>query len=1486
MADSRPLIAAALLLAGCTVIVGQVQIPSTGAAGQTTDSNWSITSNDVAGETATGPAPIVSPVPAGWVTPDSGTGWIGPNSNQTNRGPSCCMGQTTYKVSFQVADPASASVQLKVAGGQNITMWLNSVDDTHIVYSTESPTFGTAVPVNLKQGGTYTVAGGWTNTIQFASGTNTITVQVLNYGGGPTGLYVNNPSYGAGSGCGGFFCALYQALAQMIYSLLGLPEPVDGASGQYFDVFNDLKLGGPLGLEFRRFYGSLLSGVGASSALGVNWMHNFDLSVHVSGTNATVLLLGGRVVKFAGSGSTWKLGSPLNVPYQLLQSSSGTFTFVDPVAARFYGFSKDGLLQSITDRYGNSIVVTQGTDGPTQAAWGPYKLTFAYANKQLTGVADQSGRTLRFAYTNGLLSSFTDAYGGVTNYTYTSAGKLTGLMTKRQLPNGDVPTTETYDSSGRVVTQTDSGNNRTTLAYDTTGGTTITDAQGKVTKQTYDANGHVTGFTGPMSTVASKFTYDASARRTGITNRMGNSVALSWDTVTGLPASKTDSGGNVTKLTYVMQSQNGATFPLLSQITHADGTKTSYAYNNQGSVVTKTLRDGSTIGYTYDAQGRRISETNVLGGIYNLTYNPDFTLASVQDALGNTTAYSYDTLGRPVGVTEAGGGGTATTYDAMGRVTSYTNEYGNTQMRTYDANGRLASRTNYYGATATYRWNADGNLTSYTDSLGGTRQFAYDYNQRLSSFTNALGQSVRYTRDAVGNLLTISGGANGAVRATMTYNAENRRTSYQDALSRKWTFTIDAFGRTSAVTSPLGNKLTYQFNKQGKLVATADQLGRTTTLVTDAMGRASQIQAPGGVTTKIQRNAAGQATAVTDPNGNVWTRIYDSLGRLTGRTDPLGNATSYSYTAAQLTSATTPMGAVNFTLDPAGRVTQRQYWDGTTLNYSYDAAGQLISADGMTLQRDLRGQITGSNGLTITRDALGRIAAIGYADGKTVTYTYSATGKLTQIADWVGGTTSFTYDAAGAMTGVQRPNGVPTAYTYDGDGRLTKIATGSLGSIALTLDAAGRVTAADRNLPVAPVLTAGAQTFAVDAASQLTGATVDGNGRVTALGTRTFTWDGASRITSIADGGTTLALTYDSQAEVATVSNGTVTSSFVFNYAMRYPALSVLRQGGADMRYYVYLPNGKLLYSIDAADGSRQFFHFDEGGNTVFLTGDSGAVTDSYAMTPYGEILSHPGTSDNFFTYQGEYGVIQEAPGLYYMRARHYDAATARFLSRDTVVGVDPRDGSPYSYARGNPMKFHDPLGNGWFSDAWNSFTGWVADTFFPPDTPPADPPDPPAPDPSYDVAPSPEIPPDPPADPSPAPVSSDWYAPPPDPPQPAPDPPAPVIAPDATDATGGHCCDGLAGLIGHDGASLIGHDGASLITSDGGGLITSDGGGLITSDGGGLITSDGGGLITSDGGGLLPPVASPIISDNSEGLANPGAGTTKSKKPGRGRRK
>ena len=288
---------------------------------------------------------------------------------------------------------------------------------------------------------------------------------------------------------------------------------------------------------------------------------------------------------------------------------------------------------------------------------------------------------------------------------------------------------------------------------------------------------------------------------------------------------------------------------------------------------------------------------------------------------------------------------------------------------------------------------------------------------------------------------------------------------------------------------------------------------------------------------------------------------------------------------------TLPLGTLAFTRDKAARVTQRKYSDGTTINTAYDPMGLLTSADGVTIQRDVMGHAVTVNGIALTYTAAGRLATLSYAPGKVVTYGYDNAGRLSSVGDWVGGQTSFAYDAAGRLTGLTYPNGVATTYSYDGNGRLSGIAAGGLSSVALTRDADGKIVSANRNLPTAPALPSSSQQFSYNAAAQMNGETFDTMGRALTETRRTYTWNLASQLTGFRDSSNAATLTYDGLGELSASNASGAAETFVFNHAPGLPALSIVRQDSSDLRYYVYTPGGSRLYSIEAADKTRKFYH-------------------------------------------------------------------------------------------------------------------------------------------------------------------------------------------------------------------------------------------------------------------------------------------------------
>ena len=1067
----------------------------------------------------------------------------------------------------------------------------------------------------------------------------------------------------------------------------------------------DLSLGGPLPLSFRRSYTSFLGGGFGYQPIGFSWMTNFNMYLAVSGNIALVAQEGGGSTSFQLTNGAYQTVSPPRLAYQLVKTTTA-YRFLNPANRLIYSFDSQGRLNRIEDRNGNALTITQGTQGPTQVADGLGRtLTFNYSTlgmrTVLASVQDQTGRSISFSHdSNFNLSSVKDANGHATTYQYNSF-----FLTKVIRPLNNVPDTQTYDSVyGIAINQTDSEGHNTSLSYmsgGTPGKTLVTDPLGRTTTFNYADLLDLSSLTDAAGKTLS-YTYDATQRPLTFTDRLGNKTSASYDPASGYVASLTDAQGSTTSFTWQSQAQEGFTFYNLAKIAYADGTSETFTYDASGNPLTATDRAGKKTSYTYNPAGQVLTATNPAGGATTLTYNADATLATMKDPAGNMTAYSYDNLKRLAKIQFADGATRSFTRDAIDQILSVTDERAKTTTLAYDANNNLQSVTDALGKAATNSYDTEDRRTSAADRLGNKTAYQYDALGSLSATANGAGEKTTYTYD---NLERLQSAVDPAGKATtFGYDAEGRLTSVTDAAGNTGNIQVDKDGRPVQFTSPLSENTNLSYDSMSRVIGVTDALGRQSSYTYEPRGLPSSITSPGAITTSLNWGNLPVLASITDPNGNVWLRGTDNRGRLTSSTDPLGNSLNYTYDSrSRISAVTSPIDSVQFSYDVAGNLTQAKYSDGVTHTYSYDDNNRLISGTGFTFALDADGRLTGSNGLTITRDAVGRIASITYAPGKTVTYAYDPRGLLAAVTDWTGASAAFTFDAAHRLVSMSRSNAVVTSYTYDDDSRIASVTetngAATLSSIALTRDAIGLVTSAARNIPQEVAVSGAASasnTF--DAANQIAGASYDARGHLSNdnVGS-TYKWNAASRLLSYTRPDGSASATYDAlgQRISRTGSDGT-TRNYVVNYATGLPTVATIQSGGSDLRYYVYTPAGTLLFSVEAASGAHHFYSFDDTGSTTFLTSDTSAITDTYGISPYGDIVT-PGTNnatDNPFTWQGQFGVMQE-PGtkLYYTRFRYYDASIQRFLSRDPLFSPAPREVNPYQYAAGNPVANGDPTG-------------------------------------------------------------------------------------------------------------------------------------------------------------------------------------------------
>lgn len=407
-----------------------------------------------------------------------------------------------------------------------------------------------------------------------------------------------------------------------------------------------------------------------------------------------------------------------------------------------------------------------------------------------TTVTDTLGTTLRTTTTNydtagrvtGTSISTTNAPPGTAPVpdTTTTYWPATGLLKSVTSTAGTLTTT--YDTFGRVTTQTDGSGGTATTAYDAASRPiSVTNDKGTTTYG-YDTStehrGLVTaldpGIGGGLPSAFTAISYDASGHLTSFTFPNGVTASDSYDTV-GAPTTRSYTAA-------------GAASPFLSW---------SRGYSAHGQVVLET--GPSSAGARtqlpgYDAAGRLASNADTIGSVctiraYGFDTDSDRTSASTwagasgagcPAATAGTESRKDSAVFNAFGqrttstATGSGAGSGSYSYDAMGRATALPavdapTAAGGAVTLTYFANDLPATQTQ--GATTrTYGLDPLGRLATWTDTTTGTSSTTnqhYDTSGDSPAWTDTgNGAWTRQVSSPAGLLgLTVTGNATGPTNA-------------------------------------------------------------------------------------------------------------------------------------------------------------------------------------------------------------------------------------------------------------------------------------------------------------------------------------------------------------------------------------------------------------------------------------------------------------------------------------------------------------------------------------------------------------------------------------------------------------------------------------------------------------------------------------------------------------------------------------------------
>ncbi len=921
------------------------------------------------------------------------------------------------------------------------------------------------------------------------------------------------------------------------------------------------------------------------------------------------------------------------------------------------------------------------------------------------------------------------SYSVVTNTTYDPLGRV------RTVTSPGVGTTETQytpgDAGGPVtaIKVINAKDHAITTAFDPGRGLplTVTDANGRVTRNEYDALGRlVKGWSPSRSSGGKSPDVEITYQPAIATAEATRPAAVTTKTLK-------DDG------TYSSQVAiyDGLMRPVQTQSeAHGPGrVVTDTRYNDHGLVDEQTsgyLAKGepaaelfaprsrslipSWVKYRYDGLERKQRESTYHDGDFvyaTYTYYSDTsTYVDPPGATAPRTRTFTDALGRVTSIRHYKDDGST----SEGRVTSYE----------YDARGYRTKVTDPAGNAWTYTYDARGRVTSSTDPDTGETKTWYDEADRPVKVTDSESRTTYTEYDELGRVKTVRENSPTAVPAKeFTYDslpgalgqpvASIRHTPNGDFIDRVTGYDTEyrPTGREtvippSTLTTGLAGTYAYAYTytpvsgqiQSATLPAVGGLAQEKVVTRYNSDDLAESTSGLAWYTSDVTYSPYGEAlrTVSGAQPYRVWTTNF--IDPHTGRLQRT--------IADRETSGPHRLSDGYYAYDKSGSITSHarllteasgSMWD--TQCFTYDVMGELLNAwTSSVAPTGANDGCTASNGTTWGHrtdymatsgpvadapdaatdvsspdSALASTRAVTAPDPDTV----SAGGtsyRQSFTFDWLGNRAAMTeHDPADSTKDVTFRYGHSTPQPHT----VKWISSDPSGKgSSYTYDATGNTTVRD--------LAATTQNLTWTHENKLDTITDDGK-------KTTYVYDASgNRVLESSPSGSTL---YLGETEVTTDAAGAVIRASRTYAQVGAPSVIRTANNGSTTGHQLTVLLSDHLGTADTA---------------VSLS--SGQAVTRRAFKPYGEIRgTKPAVWPNKRSYLGV-GIDDSATGLTHIGAREYDQASGRFLSADPVIDIaDPLQMNGYAYSGNSPVTHSDPTGL--FCDgcsANNPDTVWTPD--------------------------------------------------------------------------------------------------------------------------------------------------------------------------------
>lgn len=802
-----------------------------------------------------------------------------------------------------------------------------------------------------------------------------------------------------------------------------------------------------------------------------------------------------------------------------------------------------------------------------------------------------------------------------------------------------------YDSSDRLSWTADGSGALATYDYDGDNLVAYTNPLGGTYFARYDDGGRCVRLWERDGSYSRQFAYDPGRRTTKVIDSLGYVTLYRFD-----------GGGR-----------------LLEQIDPLGGV-TKYIRNDQGELLAKLDPSGYPIvAYHSGPEARRLMRIDASGSTTVLEVNDDGDLIGVVDATGGSWEYQRDDRGRTIALKTPEGNSWRFGYDLMGRVSSVTTSDGHTFVREWSANGRDLRISDSQGVIEEKCYDDLGRIFSYRGLRGSA--FTIHYDTSSHEIHNVDGTVQRYEFDLAGNA-----------------------TRFVDERGAEWRLTYDPYGRLTQTTDPLGATISWAYDGEGRVTSITNEMGARLENAWDALGRIVCQKGFDGCERTFTYDEAGHLVSRTDGTGAVLELETDGAGRPLVRRYADASVVSTEYAVGnRLRLASDEDGTLEFEYDGEYRKTVERFED-NEVRYVYGAyrypIGIVRGEREIRFEYDSRvnlRQIREDPGLLIefVRDPDLRWEERTFSTGLRVRRTFDARGRLaSQEAFGKGGSllfaTSYEYDERSNRITTARTGREPLSFQHNARGELMLVRRGDRVIQEYAWDAAGNR------------LRSGAAAYRYATGNRLMQAggremDYDAEGRPSKEqwpeGTRTFGFDDRGKLRSVIDKqGQSTEYSYDMWYRRVRKASPDGEERTI------WAGDAILHQQLADSSCvdYVHHPveNVPLAACID---GEWHSLICDQRGEVtdVVRLWDEAVVWSADSLGFKTDVRVGESSFPMAYRARGQY--FDSETGLFYQRARYYDAEHGRFLTPDPLGVFGGLN--PYRFCLNQPFLVIDPLG-------------------------------------------------------------------------------------------------------------------------------------------------------------------------------------------------